>query len=98
MPWSASSLGEGLAKKYLEVIAAFIQTASIDMGCATIAKAIQDGLDQLASAIDQLNDDEHCRGDQGAGRCRSTPSHVAEASRERAIPEGPRPSGGAQSE
>ncbi len=42
---------DGYAAEHRELVAAYIQTAAMDLGCAIIAVAIQNGADRLARAI-----------------------------------------------
>jgi hypothetical protein len=42
-------LGKGAARQHPELVAAYMQTASIDMAGATIAQQIRAGLDEIAA-------------------------------------------------
>ena len=46
-------LGDGAARKHPELIAAFMQTAALDLGFATLAQQLRAGLDACADAYDE---------------------------------------------
>jgi hypothetical protein len=46
--------GKGASNKYPNLVAAYIQTAALDMGTAIIAQQVRAGLDEIAEAVDRV--------------------------------------------
>ncbi len=48
-----SRLGDGYAEKHPELMGAFINACAVDLLASTIGKVIQDGMTEIAEAIQQ---------------------------------------------
>jgi hypothetical protein len=49
-----ATLGQGVAAKHPELVAAYMQTASIDYGATILAQQVRAGLETIAEVINRL--------------------------------------------
>lgn len=58
-------LGEGAAKKYPQIVAAYMQAAATDFHGSVLAQQVRRGLDGIANAINETGTSTHFDGDGG---------------------------------